>query len=147
MRFIRALAIITNGRWLPWLVKRLKQKHIEAPAQSAADRALKVRGRVLGAGNGCAVVGAPVGRPAGLAVPHLDVGRAGGGLNLGKGLEEIVEVGVGGVGELLGLPVGEGVGEAGWGMSANLGRTRLFWGRRSHINLTPPWMIGSAVPS
>ena len=113
MRLVRGLAIITDRRRLPRLVKRLEEEDVEAPAQRTADGALKVRGRVLGAGNGSAVVGAPVRGPAGLAVPHLDAGGAGGGLDLGKGLPEVVEVGVRRVGEFLGLPVREGVGEAG----------------------------------
>ena len=55
-----------------------------------------------------------VSRPASLSVPDFDViGTAGGVLDVGDGLEHVVEVRVRGVFDGLGLPEGEAVGQAG----------------------------------
>jgi hypothetical protein len=114
MPLIGGRAILTDTIRLIGLIKSLEVEEVDAPIEHAADAALPVGDGVGGAGDGGAVAGAAVGGPTRLAVPELGRGSgAGDGLDVVEGLHDVVEVGGGGIADFLGLPVGEGVDEAG----------------------------------
>lgn len=134
MALIGGGAILADAVGLVGLVKGLKVEEVDAPVEHAADGALPVGDGVGGAGGGGAVAGAAVGGPARLAVPELGrLGRAGHGLDVVEGLHDVVEVGGCCVGDLLGLPVGEGVDEAKGGGSVRLVLGALGWGKRESL--------------
>lgn len=142
MALIGRLAVLTDAVGLVWLVKGLEVEDVDAPGQQAADGAVPVCDGVVGAGDGGAVVGAAVGRPARLAVPELGgCGRAGDGLDVLEGLHHVVEVGGGCVADFLRLPVGEAVDEAAGGGRGLLvegdddgGGVERFWGGRRDLH-------------
>ncbi len=114
MLFVSSRAILSNAVGLVWLIEGLEVEHIDAPVKHTADTALPVGDGVVGARGSGTVAGAAVGGPPRLTVPKLGCfGRAGDRLDVIKGLHHVVEVRGSRVGNLLGLPVGEGVDKPG----------------------------------
>lgn len=112
MSLIASGAVLTDRFWLPRLVEGLKAEDVSTPREHTADGIVPVGLGIGSAGNGCAVVGATGGWPAGLTGPELDgVERTGDGLDLTEGLLDVVEVCGGCVVDGLALPVCEAVRE------------------------------------
>jgi hypothetical protein len=88
---VSSLAVVTNGRWLPWLIESLEEESVEAPVDQGAETVLI---KVFGVGEtalGSIVVGSDGRRPSGLAVPDLGHVLASGDLlEVGDGLVHVV---------------------------------------------------------
>lgn len=133
VRLVLHLAIITLAVGLPGLIEGLEVEDINTPVEHAADSALVVLLGVLGAGLSRAVVSATIYYPVSFAFQKVSFCQmsltrgpasftsgelnlirlvAGDLLDVVQGLEHIIEIGVGGIVELLALPVREAIGEA-----------------------------------
>lgn len=97
--------------WLPRLIECLKDKDVDAPVEDRADGLLPVFGLVLDGSLVAVLEGLALGGPSGLANPELKILVALDGLDAVESLHNVVVEGLGSVGHLLALPVGEGVGE------------------------------------
>jgi hypothetical protein len=93
-RLIRRFSIVTNGRRLPRLVKRLKVESVEAPVKERAKSVLVKVLCVVETALGVFVVGADGCGPAGFAVPDLGllVRAASDFFDVRDGLVHVVEV-------------------------------------------------------
>lgn len=67
MFLVADLTRVANAFWLPWLIKGLKQKHIEAPAKRTADAFLEESFRVGVTGFCYTIIGTSYIRKLGLA--------------------------------------------------------------------------------
>lgn len=137
MSFVHRLAVVASAVGFPGLVKGLEVENINAPVEHRADSVLVVLLSVVGACLSLTVVGSAIcsvistrsnletrlnkiqgeytGRPARLAVTKSDLLSivTSDLFDTGLGLSHVIEVGGGGVGDILVLPVGKPVGQAG----------------------------------
>lgn len=132
MGLVHLLAIVTSALGLPGLIEGLEVEDINAPGERTTDSLLVVLLGILGAGNSRAVVRSTSCCPVSYNSEEISVlsqsltsgpasftsskvnlvlVRTSNLLNVVERLRHVIEVSVGGIADLLALPVGEAVGE------------------------------------